>query len=261
MKTIRVLLVDDHAVVRAGLKALLEAAADMQVIGEAENGQQAVREAERLRPDVVLLDLAMPVLNGVGAARQIAERAPDAKVLILSSYSDAQYVREAIKAGVAGYLVKESAADVLLEAVRETDRGGAFFSPAIPLCLLKECWGSSGERPGTATLSERQAEVLQLIAEGYCNKQIADVLFISIKTTEKHRQSLMIKLGIHKTAVLTRYAVSSGIVEVNRLPICSAPPGRAHAATKKEQLATRGNPPRSIPQDPRAVFPAILMGK
>ena len=219
MKTIRVLVVDDHAIVRAGLRALLEAAGDMLVVGEAENGQQAVGEAERLRPDVVLLDVAMPRLNGVSAARQIAERAPTSKMLLLSSYNDAQHLREAIEAGAAGYLLKESAADELLEAIRETDRGGASFSPAILQRLSKECWGgplgSLGPATGSATLTGRQAEVLQLVAEGHCNKQIAALLSLSMKTVEKHRQSLMVKLNLHKTAALTRYAVSTGVVEVH----------------------------------------------
>lgn len=220
---IRVLLVDDHATVRAGLRALLEAAGDMLVVGEAENGQQAVREAERLSPNVVLLDLAMPRLNGVSAARQIAERAPASKVLVLSSYHDAQHLREALEAGVAGYLLKQSAGEDLLEAVRETAKGGACFSPTILGHLSKECWGSSQERLGPATrsaaLTGRQAEVLQLVAEGYCNKQIAALMCLSSKTVEKHRQSLMLKLNLHKTATLTRYAVSNGIIEVQRAPV------------------------------------------
>jgi DNA-binding NarL/FixJ family response regulator len=232
----------------------------MQVIGEAENGMQAVREAERLRPDVVLLDLAMPRLNGVGAARKIAKKVPDAKVLILSSYRDAQHLREAIEAGVAGYLIKETAGDELLKAIRETDEGGASFSPAILLGLLKECRGSPHENLGSARLSERQAEVLQLIAEGYCNKQIAALLFISGKTAEKHRQSLMNRLRIHKIATLTRYAVSNGIVEVNRAPIYPAPRGPAHAGAIKKQLGARGNPPTVNPTILPGVFPAILMG-
>ena len=237
MKPIRVLLVDDHAVVRAGLNALLEAAEDMQVVGEAENGMQAVLEAQRLRPDVVLMDLAMPRLNGVGAARQIAKKVPDAKVLVLSSYSDAQHLREAIEAGVAGYLMKESAGDDLLKAIRETYKGGASFSPAILLGLLKECWGSPHESlRSSASLTERESEVLQLIAEGYCNKQMAALLLISGKTAEKHRQSLMKKLRIHKIAKLTCYAVSNGIVEINRAPICPTFPKPTYPRGPKRNL-------------------------
>lgn len=232
MKTIRLLLVDDHAVVRAGLRALLESAGDIQIIGEAENGQQAVLATEKLRPDVVLLDHAMPLLNGMQAARQIAREAPTTRVLILSAYSDAQHLLQAVDAGVAGYVMKESAGDQLLEAVRETANGGAYFSPPLLNHLLKE-W-RDGPRKGRgatskcATLSSRHAEVLQLIAEGYCTKQIAGLLLISKKTAERHRYGLMRKLNMHKIANLTRYAVSSGVVESNRAPNWPATPAPTH---------------------------------
>lgn len=236
MKTIRILVVDDHAIVRAGLRALLEAAEEMQVIGEAENGQQAVGTAKTSRPDVVLMDLAMPLLNGMQAARHIARVAPTVRVLILSSYSDAPHLLQAVEAGVAGYVMKESAGDELLEAVRETANGGAYFSPALLNHLLKE-W-REGPRVGRgatskpATLSSRHAEVLQLIAEGYCTKQIAALLFISKKTAERHRSTLMTKLNMHKVANLTRYAVSSGVVESNRAPNWPTTPApmRSHMA-------------------------------
>jgi DNA-binding NarL/FixJ family response regulator len=221
MKTIRVLLVDDHAIVRAGIRALLEAAGGLHVIGEAENGQQAVLEAERLRPDVVLLDLAMPRLNGAEAARQIAREVPTARVLILSSYSDAQHLRQAIEAGAAGYLMKESAGAELVEAVREAVNGGAFFSPALLKQLKEWLVGPAEGRAATAwaaTLSRREAEVLQLIAEGYASKQIAALLSLSKKTVEKHRQSLMGKAGCHNIATLTIYAVAHGVVELNNTP-------------------------------------------
>ncbi len=219
MHTIRVLLTDDHAIVRASLRALLETAGDMRVIGEAENGQQAVREAARLRPQVVVMDLAMPRLNGVEAARQIAYKVPTARVLILSSYSDDHHLQQAVAAGVAGYLMKESAADELLAAIRETWGGGVFFSPS----LLHRLWEARREelqrdcsiatRP--VNLTQREAEILQLVAEGYANKQTADLLSLSRKTVEKHRQTLMQKLNLHKTASLTRYAAANGVVEVN----------------------------------------------
>ena len=194
----------------------------MQVIGEAEDGRQAVLETKRLHPEVVLLDLAMPLLNGVEAARQIAKEAPGARVLILSSYSDDDHLRHAVEAGVAGYLMKESAGNDLLEAVREARNGGASFSPPLYNRLLKEWRGgppdSGNPKPANVTLSRRQAEVLQLIAEGHVTKQIAGLLSVSIKTVEKHRQTLMEKLDLHNIASLTRYAISSGVIESNGVP-------------------------------------------
>jgi DNA-binding NarL/FixJ family response regulator len=234
MTTIRLLLVDDHAIVRAGLRTLLDAAGDIHVIGEAENGQQAVRAAATLRPDVVLLDLAMPLLNGIEAARQIAREVPTARVLILSSYNDAQHVRHAVELGVAGYLMKQFSSEQLLEAVRETANGGAYFSPPLFNHLLKE-WrqgrtaGGQGPATRAPALSRRHAEVLQLIAEGYCTKQIAALLFVSVKTAEQHRYGLMKKLKMHKVATLTRYAVCNGVVESNRPPDWPATPGPTHS--------------------------------
>lgn len=222
MNTIRVLLIEDHAIVRAGLRALLQASADIQIIGEAQNGQEGVRAAQTLRPDLILLDLGMPRLNGIQAARQIIRASPRAKVLVLSGYSDEQHVREAMAAGVAGYVLKQSAGTDLLEAIRETACGGAYFSPGIPNHMLKhlrEAWARGRETtPQPGPLSERHAEVLQLIAEGYCTKQIAGLLSISRKTAEKHRCDLMMKLNIHKVANLTRHAISMGVIESNRVP-------------------------------------------
>ena len=228
MKKITVLLSDDHTIVRNGLRLLLEAEADIQVVGEASNGQHSVREAKRLKPDVVLQDLAMPLLNGLEAARQIAKEVPTAKVLILSAYSDDEYIDHAIRAGVAGYLMKETAGDDLLRAIREIVNGNAFFSPPIARRLLKQ-WQekkSNGgpDRTKSTLLTSRQTEILQLIAEGYATKQIADMLSLSVKTVEKHRQDLMNLLNIHNIASLTRYAVSSGVVESNRIPNSSATP-------------------------------------
>jgi len=246
MNTIKLLLVDDHAIVRAGLRALLAAAEDMCVVGEAEDGHQAAREADRLRPDVVLMDLAMPLLNGVEAARQIAANTPRVRVLMLSSYHDEPHLRQALGAGVAGYLMKESAGDELLEAIRETSRGGAFFSPPLLNYLLKEWRAGPPEGPVAAALevnlTGRQAEVLQLIAEGFPTKQIADVLSLSEKTIEKHRQFLMDKLNIHNIASLTCYAVSSGMVESNRVPLGRPRPGpglSGAGSKKRRHLATR----------------------
>jgi DNA-binding NarL/FixJ family response regulator len=221
MKKITLLLCDDHNVVREGFRHLLEKSDDIQVVGEAENGRQAVKETKRLNPDVVVLDVSMPLLNGLEATRQISKESPSSKVLILSAYSDDHYVQSAIEAGAAGYLMKGAAND-LLEAIREIAAGNVFFSAAVGRRLLKR-WQEKflGERSiGTKVteLTSRQAEILQLIAEGYPNKQIAGLISVGIKTVEKHRQSLMIKLNIHNVANLTRYAVSVGAVPSNRRP-------------------------------------------
>ncbi len=216
MKRIHVLLVDDHTVVRQGLRALLAAEDDMRVIGEAENGRQAVRQAKKSSPDVVLMDVAMPLLNGLEATRQILKAVPSAKVLGLTSYGDDGYVQELMEAGASGYLLKQTAADDLLKAIRQVQRGRTFFSPAIARRLREACNGAlaSGRRAGkTSELTSREREVLQLVAEGFPNKQIAAELSISVKTVEKHRQQLMNKLRLHDVASLTRYALSKGLVE------------------------------------------------
>jgi DNA-binding NarL/FixJ family response regulator len=227
MKKITVLLSDDHTVVREGLRMLLEKEADIQVVGEASNGHQSVKEAKRLKPDVVVQDIAMPLLNGLGAARQIAKEVPTTKVLILSAYNDDQYVEHAIEAGAAGYLMKETVGNDLLRAIREVANGNAFFSPPVARRLLKPWLGKprndSPAKTMATLLTSRQTEILQLIAEGYATKQIADMLTLSIKTVEKHRQDLMNTLNIHNIATLTRYAVSSGVVESNRVPMSSTP--------------------------------------
>lgn len=227
MKKITVLLSDDHTLLRKGLRLLLEAEPDMQVVGEAADGHQSVKETKRLKPDVVLQDLAMPLLNGLEAARQIAKEVPATKVLILSAYTDDAYIEHALEAGAAGYLMKETAGDDLIRAIREIAGGNAFFSPPVAKRLLKQ-WqekfpNGSPVRADRIRLTGRQTEILQLIAEGYATKQIAGLLSLSIKTVEKHRQDLMNTLNIHNIASLTRYAVSSGVVESNRMPTGSAP--------------------------------------
>jgi DNA-binding NarL/FixJ family response regulator len=241
-RMIKVLLADDHAIVRQGLRAVLETATDIEIIGEAENGRQAVSETRRLQPDVVLLDLAMPLLNGIEAARQIAHEVPTARVLILSSYSDHEHLRRAVEVGVAGYLRKESSSDALLETVRGTHRGEALFSSPLSNHLL-ETWregmrGAEGAVTGRIALSQREAEVLQMVAEGYGTKQIAGVLSIGQKTVQKHRQSVMEKLKLHKVATLTRYAVAAGLVESNRKPdwMVKQPRSRPHLRASKKAL-------------------------
>jgi len=216
MKKISVLLVDDHTVVRQGLRALLQAEEDMEVAGEAENGRQAVGMARKDPPDVIIMDIAMPLLNGLEATRQILKNQPSAKVLVLTSYGDDDCVTQLMKAGAVGYLIKQTAANELLKAIREVYRGNAFFSPAIAKRLRDQCREAFTTGSATGKLGEltsRESEVLQLIAEGFSNKQIAAELGISIKTVEKHRQQVMNKLNIHDVAGLTRYAISKGLVE------------------------------------------------
>jgi DNA-binding NarL/FixJ family response regulator len=221
MNKITVLISDDHPVVRAGLRVLLESAGDIQVVGEAENGKQAVRKTKRLRPDVVLLDFAMPLLNGVEAARQITTEVSSSKVLMLSMYSDNQQVQQAIEAGAIGYISKETAGNDLLRAIRKTRKGIAFFSPQLSNWSLRPPKGAlngHSRKTPVAILSGRQTQLLKLIADGYLTREIAGLLSISRKTAEKHRQSLMDKLDIHEIATLTRYAVSTGVVASNRAP-------------------------------------------
>jgi len=217
MEKIRVLLADDHTVVREGLRALILAAGDMEIVGEAENGRQAVQLARKLKPDVAIIDVAMPMLNGLEAMRQTLEAAPGTKALILSTYADDEVVRQAVNSGAMGYLVKQTAADDLLRAIREVHKGVPFFSPSIAARLreLRRPDAVSGQPPKSRPdgLTPRETEVLQLIAEGNANKQIAAELGISIKTVEKHRQQVMNKLGIHDIAGLTRYAISNGMIE------------------------------------------------
>ena len=224
MNKIKILLCDDHSIVRAAIRCLLETAEDMEIVGEAENGHQCVQEAIRLRPDVVILDLAMPLLNGMEAARQLSKQVARAKVLVVSSYDDDDYVLKVMEAGVAGYLLKQSASTDLLEAVRETHQGNVFLSPSLMKHLRPASPVSAQPaikpRPHPA-LTHREAEILQLIAESYPNKQIADILSLSSKTIEKHRTSLMDKLGIRGIAALTRYATATGSVEapVHGVPV------------------------------------------
>ena len=217
MKRITVLLAEDHKIVREGLRALLEAEGDFEVVGEAQTGRQVVQLTKRLRPAVVVMDIAMPLLNGLEATRRILKAVPATRVLILSAHGDDGYIRQVVMLGAAGYLIKQTSADLLARAIREVQKGNTFFSPSIAnrihglsLELSDECVVPKKKR---TALSSRELEVLQLIAEGKANKQIARGLGISIKTVEKHRQHLMRKLDLHDTAGLTRYAIAAGIIE------------------------------------------------
>jgi len=216
-KKITVLLAEDHAIVRQGLCALLNTGGHFMVVGEARTGREAVEMARTLRPDVILMDIAMPVLNGLEATRQILAANPAAKVIVLSAHSDDVYVERMNEAGVAGFLEKQTSAEILTKAISEVAKGNTFFSPAIAR-RLRDGQSRPRNRDGLlkangTRLTSRESEVLQLVAEGSANKQVAAELGISIKTVEKHRQHLMDKLNIHDTAGLTRYAIAAGVIE------------------------------------------------
>jgi DNA-binding NarL/FixJ family response regulator len=216
MRPLNILLAEDHAVVREGLRALLRSAEGLEVVGEAVDGRSAVELARRLQPDVIVMDVGMPRLNGCEATRQILLENPRARVLALSARSDDVPVARMIAAGALGFVEKQSSAAILIAAVREVAAGRNYFSPAITRRLLelqRSRPASRSEGAPVAMLTPREEEVLQLVAEGAPNKRIASELGISPKTVDKHRQQLMSKLGIHDTAGLTRYAILSGLVE------------------------------------------------
>src|SRR3954470_21687543 len=215
MKRITVLLAEDHQVVREGFRSLLEHEPDIEVVGEAATGRQAVQLTNKLRPDVVVMDIAMPLLNGLEATRQIRKDFPETKVLILSAHSDDAYIDQVTLLGAAGFLLKQTSSDVLATAIREIHQGKTFYSPSVSKRLKgQQALDRSGNfKQKTNRLSSREVEVLQLIVEGKPNKQVAAELGVSFKTVDKHRQHLMAKLDIHDLAGLTRYAIAEGIIE------------------------------------------------
>ena len=214
-KAITVILAEDHLIVREGIRNLLEGDEGFSILAEATTGREAVEQVIRLHPDVVVMDIAMPLLNGLDACRQLLLANTASRILILSAHGDDAYVESALEAGAAGFTLKQAPGSELTHAIREVHAGRSFFSEAIRRRYRNLQSGSSGQssprkRP---VLTTREAEVLQLIAEGKANKETADELGISIKTVEKHRTNLMGKLNIHDTASLTRYAISIGIIE------------------------------------------------
>ncbi|HLG56410.1 MAG TPA: response regulator transcription factor [Vicinamibacterales bacterium] len=215
MGELRVLLGDDHTVLRQGLRKILEDRRDWHVVAEAANGRDAVREAMALNPDVAVLDIGMPLLNGIEATRQLARRAPSVRVVILSMHSDQAYVTQAVQAGARGYVLKESAASELIEAIGAVAAGKTFFSPPVAEVVFDDYVRGLTDRGITDrfdSLSEREREVLQLVAEGRSSKEIAEILSISPTTVETHRTHLLQKLGLRNTVEVVRYATRRGII-------------------------------------------------
>ena len=214
MQKITVLLADDHTLVRQGFRALLEAEPDIAIVGEAETGRQAVQLAKKLRPDVVLMDDAMPLLNGLEATRHFTKNQPQVPVIILSMYADEEHVYQALRAGASGYLLKGAAIEELELAIRSVARGETYLSPPVSKPVIMEYIRRTNIGSGAReNLSPRQAEILKLIAEGKPMKQIAFDLAISVKTVETHRMALMTRLGVKDVAGLVRYAVKIGLVD------------------------------------------------
>jgi DNA-binding NarL/FixJ family response regulator len=209
---IRLLIADDHTLVRAGLRALLQNVTDIQVVAEACNGREALDLVEKLRPDVVLMDIAMAELNGLEAARRIASERPNTRVIMLSMHASEEYVVQALRAGASGYLLKNAGASELEKAIKHVAQGETFLSPAVARQVSDYIRRVGQEPSALDRLTPRQREVLQLIAEGNTTKRIAQVLNISVKTVETHRSQLMEQLDIHDLAGLVRYAVRTGLV-------------------------------------------------
>jgi DNA-binding NarL/FixJ family response regulator len=214
---IRVVLADDHTIVRKGLRALLEEETDITVVGEAEDGREAVEKVLELSPEVVVMDIGMPSLNGLEAVKAIKKRLPTTRILILSMHENEEYIAEALKSGVSGYLIKKSAPRDLIAAIRLAHQGESFLSPAISTKVINRFFqrttGPTDPTPkAETTLTAREREVIQLIAEGRVNKEIAAELGISLKTVKNHRSNLMEKLDLHNTAEITQYAIRTGLV-------------------------------------------------
>lgn len=215
MAKIRVLIADDHGLMREGIRALLRPHDDMEVVGEAEDGDEAIRETRRLDPDVVLMDVAMPGLGGLEATLEIRKDKPDVKILVLTQYDDREYVARFLKAGVSGYVLKKAAASELVSAIRAAHRGGLVLDPEIARDLMTEPGKAATDAEDPyETLTDREKQVLKLVAEGHSNKEIAETLGISVKTAMSHREHLMEKLDVHSRTELVKFAVRRGVIKV-----------------------------------------------
>ena len=214
---IRILLADDHTLMRKGLRSLLEKIEDFEVVAEAQNGRSTVRLTLELEPDIVIMDISMPDLNGIDATLQITEKCPESRVIALSIHSDRRFVIQMLKAGASGYLLKDCAFEELEDAIRKAYDGQMYLSPKVAGTVVKDYIGrvSKEEASVYTLLSEREREVLQLLAEGQSTKEIAASLFVSVKTVETHRQNIMKKLGIYNIPDLVKYAIREGLIDLD----------------------------------------------
>ncbi len=216
METIRILIADDHAVIRSGLRLLLDAQADMEVVGEAGTGEETVEKTEALQPDILLLDIAMPGLNGLEAARQVRERVPQVRIIVLTMYDDDAYLRQFLEIGAAGYVLKKAADTELVNAIQAVHRGEPFIYPSLMGQLIDSYLKQPSPlraREPDEELSSRESEVLRLVALGHTSQQIAEKLCISVNTVETHRAHIIEKLGFRGRAQLVRYALAKGLLE------------------------------------------------
>jgi DNA-binding NarL/FixJ family response regulator len=218
MSSIRVLIADDHAILRDGVRALLTLSDDITVVGEAANGRDAIDLARRLKPDVILMDIAMPGLGGLEATIEIRKENPQARILVLTQYEDREYIRRFLKAGVSGYVLKKAAGSDLTSAIRAVHRGGLVLDPEVAREAMREQSGTAA--PGGAAdpyeaLTDREKQVLRLVAEGHSNKDVAEQLDISVKTAMSHREHIMQKLDLHSRTELIRFALQHGVIRVD----------------------------------------------
>jgi two-component system response regulator NreC len=214
---LRLLLVDDHPIVRSGLRMLFQAEPDMEIVGEVGSGAEAVRAAAALKPDVVIMDVAMPGMSGIEATRRIKEATPDTAVLALTMHEDEQYFFQMLDAGASGYIPKRAAPDDLISAIRAVAEGNVFLHSTLARFLIRDMAerNQAGAGPDEPALTQREQEVLTYIAEGYTNRQIADALVISIKTVDRHRENIMAKLDVHNRVELVKYAIQRGLIAVD----------------------------------------------
>jgi DNA-binding NarL/FixJ family response regulator len=218
MKKLRLLVADDHKIFRQGIKKLLDEESDLSIVGEAADGREAVQKATELKPDVILMDIAMANLNGLEATKKIKKVLPSARVIMLTMHKNEEYILQSFQAGASGYILKEGAVEELVSAIRSIYQDKSFLSPTISKTLI-DAYLRKMETGKTETpfdlLTDREREVLQLIAEGYTNREVAKALFISVKTVEAHRAHIMQKLNIHDIAKLVKYAIQKGLVDLN----------------------------------------------